>query len=63
MVRQSFMSSATKCDRVVFADGTPATQINHIVSHPTMSLLVTAHEDKFIRIFDLITGSSFPFFR
>ncbi|PPQ74192.1 hypothetical protein CVT26_004489 [Gymnopilus dilepis] len=37
-------------------DGTPATQINRIVSHPTMSLLVTAHEDKFIRIFDLTTG-------
>ncbi|KAF8874646.1 WD40-repeat-containing domain protein [Gymnopilus junonius] len=37
-------------------DGTPATQINRIVSHPTMSLLVTAHEDKFIRIFDLATG-------
>lgn len=37
-------------------DGTSATQINRIVSHPTMSLLVTAHEDKFIRVFDLITG-------
>ncbi|KAF8636628.1 hypothetical protein AX17_003437 [Amanita inopinata Kibby_2008] len=37
-------------------DGTPATQINQIASHPTMSLLVTAHEDKFIRIFDVITG-------
>jgi len=37
-------------------DGTPTTQINRIVSHPTMSLLVTAHEDKFIRIFDITTG-------
>ncbi|KAF5365579.1 hypothetical protein D9758_003126 [Tetrapyrgos nigripes] len=37
-------------------DGTPATQINRIASHPTMSLLVTAHEDKHIRIFDIITG-------
>jgi len=37
-------------------DGTPATQINRIVSHPTMSLLVTAHEDKYIRIFDIVTG-------
>jgi len=37
-------------------DDTPATQINRIVSHPTMSLLVTAHEDKFIRIFDIVTG-------
>ncbi|KAG8903384.1 hypothetical protein FRB99_003376 [Tulasnella sp. 403] len=37
-------------------DGTPATQINKIVSHPTMKLLVTAHEDKYIRLFDLVTG-------
>ncbi|KAL1683492.1 WD40-repeat-containing domain protein [Schizophyllum commune] len=37
-------------------DGTPATQVNRIVSHPTSPLLVTAHEDKFIRIFDLTTG-------
>lgn len=37
-------------------DGTPATQINQIVSHPTMSLLISAHEDKYIRIFDVITG-------
>ncbi|KIY43704.1 WD40 repeat-like protein [Fistulina hepatica ATCC 64428] len=37
-------------------DGTTATQINRIVSHPTSPLLVTAHEDKFIRIFDLTTG-------
>lgn len=41
----------------LFADGTPATQINRIVSHPTMSILVTAHEDKYIRIFDITTGS------
>jgi striatin 1/3/4 len=44
----------------LFADGTPATQINRLVSHPTMSLLVTAHEDKFIRIFDIVTGSFSP---
>jgi len=37
-------------------DGTPATQINRIVSHPTMALLVTAHEDKYIRVFDITTG-------
>ncbi|PFH45663.1 hypothetical protein AMATHDRAFT_71259 [Amanita thiersii Skay4041] len=37
-------------------DGTPATQINQLVSHPTMSLVVTAHEDKYIRIFDVTTG-------
>ncbi|KAK7466860.1 1,2-dihydroxy-3-keto-5-methylthiopentene dioxygenase [Stygiomarasmius scandens] len=37
-------------------DGTPGTQINRIASHPTMSLIVTAHEDKFVRIFDIMTG-------
>ncbi|KAF5386585.1 hypothetical protein D9615_001703 [Tricholomella constricta] len=37
-------------------DGTPATQINRIASHPTLALLVTAHEDKYIRIFDITTG-------
>ncbi|KAI6117602.1 WD40-repeat-containing domain protein [Pisolithus croceorrhizus] len=37
-------------------DTTYATQVNKIVSHPTMPLLVTAHEDKSIRIFDIITG-------
>ncbi|KAF8606520.1 WD40 repeat-like protein [Ceratobasidium sp. AG-I] len=37
-------------------DGTADTQINAIASHPTMPLLVTAHEDKYIRIFDIATG-------
>lgn len=37
-------------------DGTPATQINRIISHPTMPMLVTAHEDKFIRMFNISTG-------
>lgn len=37
-------------------DGTAETQINAIASHPTMPLLVTAHEDKYIRIFDITTG-------
>ncbi|KAG2020558.1 peptidase C14 [Coprinopsis cinerea AmutBmut pab1-1] len=37
-------------------DGTPATQINCLTSHPTMPLLVTGHEDRYIRIFDLATG-------
>jgi striatin 1/3/4 len=45
-----------KLESDVTYDGTSATQINRIASHPTMSLLVTAHEDKFIRIFDLTTG-------
>ncbi|KAF8556896.1 WD40 repeat-like protein [Imleria badia] len=37
-------------------DGTPATQVNRLVSHPTMPFIITAHEDKFIRIFDITTG-------
>ena len=46
---------------MIVLDGTPSTQINKIVSHPTLSLLVTAHEDKFIRIFDLTTGTYSPY--
>lgn len=38
-------------------DGTSATQINCIASHPTMPILVTAHEDKYIRLFDIATGA------
>ncbi|TPX49604.1 hypothetical protein SeMB42_g02554 [Synchytrium endobioticum] len=37
-------------------DGTTGTQINKIVCHSTMSLAVTAHEDRFLRIFDLNSG-------
>ncbi|KAF8803610.1 WD40 repeat-like protein [Phlegmacium glaucopus] len=46
----------SRLDSDITYDGTPATQINRIVSHPTMSILVTAHEDKYIRIFDIATG-------
>ncbi|KDN38707.1 WD40 repeat-like protein [Tilletiaria anomala UBC 951] len=38
-------------------DGTPATQINKVVAHPTLPLLITAHEDRYIRTFDLDTGT------
>ncbi|KAI0933823.1 hypothetical protein AcV5_005866 [Taiwanofungus camphoratus] len=37
-------------------DDVPPSQANSIVSHPTMPLLITAHEDKHIRIFDIVTG-------
>ena len=40
-------------------DGTPATQINRIVSHPTLPMLITAHEDNFIRVYDLKSGKCF----
>ncbi|TPX57969.1 hypothetical protein PhCBS80983_g03447 [Powellomyces hirtus] len=38
-------------------DGTVNTQINKIVAHPLLPLLITAHEDRFIRIFDVNTGA------
>ncbi|PWN47145.1 WD40 repeat-like protein [Violaceomyces palustris] len=38
-------------------DGTPGTQINKVVTHPTLPLLITAHEDRYIRMFDLDTGA------
>ncbi|KAI0320507.1 WD40-repeat-containing domain protein [Amylostereum chailletii] len=31
-------------------------QVNSLVSHPTMPLLVAGHEDKYISIFDITTG-------
>ena len=39
-----------------FLDGTTATQINKVVCHPTLPLIITAHEDRFIRLFDVNTG-------
>ena len=40
----------------VSADNSPSTQINKVVSHPTLPLTVTAHEDRHIRFFDNNTG-------
>lgn len=37
-------------------DGTPNTQINKLVSHPTLPIILTAHEDKYIRFFDSKSG-------
>jgi striatin 1/3/4 len=37
-------------------DHSSKTQINSIVSHPTMHLAMTAHEDGEIRIFDVQSG-------
>jgi striatin 1/3/4 len=34
----------------------PVGQVNRLTSHPALPLLVTAHEDKSIRIFDILTG-------
>ncbi|KAJ3154967.1 hypothetical protein HDU86_004486 [Geranomyces michiganensis] len=38
-------------------DGTANTQINKLVAHPLLPLLITAHEDRHIRIFDINTGA------
>ncbi|KAI0798088.1 WD40-repeat-containing domain protein [Abortiporus biennis] len=37
-------------------EGTSEAQANSIVSHPTIPLLITGHEDKYIRIYDIVTG-------
>lgn len=37
----------------MFVEGGPATQVNAVVSHPALPLLVVGYEDKNIRIFDL----------
>ncbi|SPO35650.1 related to STRIATIN [Pseudozyma flocculosa] len=34
-------------------DNTLSTQINKLVTHPTLPLVITAHEDRYIRMFDL----------
>lgn len=39
------------------ANGSPA-QINRIVSHPTLPMLITANDDNYIRLFDLKSGES-----
>lgn len=53
MVLTGYLHDANDCCAV---DGTTATQINKVITHPTLPLLVTAHEDKYIRMFDLDTG-------
>ncbi|KAG9295235.1 hypothetical protein G9A89_000058 [Geosiphon pyriformis] len=37
-------------------DHTPGTQINRIITHPTLPLIFSAHEDQYIRFFDINTG-------
>ncbi|KAK3813520.1 MAG: WD40-repeat-containing domain protein [Linnemannia elongata] len=38
-------------------DGTSKTQINKIVCHPTMPVVVSGHEDRYIRFFDINSGA------
>lgn len=37
-------------------DGAFGAQINQVVTHPTLPLVMTAHEDNYIRIFDINSG-------
>ena len=37
-------------------DGTAKTQINQVVCHPTIPLVVSAHEDKYIKFYDANSG-------
>ncbi|CAG8522954.1 1082_t:CDS:10 [Paraglomus occultum] len=39
-------------------DGTASTQINRIICHPTMPQVFSAHEDKYIRGFDINSGDT-----
>ena len=36
-------------------------QVNRVVSHPTLPVTITAHEDRHIRFFDNNTGAYFKF--
>ncbi len=40
----------------ILPDGTPHTQINKVACHPTLPVMVTGHEDKYIRFYDANTG-------
>ena len=40
----------------VTIDNTPATQINRIITHPTAPILISGHEDRQIKFFDLKSG-------
>lgn len=37
-------------------DGTPKTQINKVVCHPSLPVVITGHEDKYIRFYDGNSG-------
>ena len=50
------LSVMQHCFFFLSIDNSPSTQINKVVSHPTLPLTVTAHEDRHIRFFDNNTG-------
>ena len=47
------------CDLLVLDAGMNS-QINRIISHPTLPTTITAHEDRNIRFFDNNTGERLP---
>lgn len=38
-------------------DGTPASQINKVLTHPTLPILITGHENNYIKFFDINSGA------
>ncbi|KAG0309827.1 hypothetical protein BGZ98_005367 [Dissophora globulifera] len=38
-------------------DGTASTQINKVVCHPTLPIVISGHEDRYIRFFDINSGA------
>lgn len=38
-------------------DGTEGTQVNKVITHPTLPILVSGHENNFIQFFDIDTGA------
>ena len=56
IVDEAPLKMFTRSRLFVLADNSPSTQINKVVSHPTLPLTVTAHEDRHIRFFDNNTG-------
>ncbi len=45
-----------KCIKLCLQDGTPVGAISRVVTHPTLPLSITGHEDRHIRFFDNRTG-------
>jgi WD40 repeat protein len=41
---------------IFFQDGTPVGAISRVVTHPTLPLSITGHEDRHIRFFDNRSG-------
>jgi striatin 1/3/4 len=49
--------SVVTLDSAIAYDGTCGTQINKVICHPTLPMIVTAHENKYICFFDSKSGA------